>query len=89
MKKSKWVRLVVRLTKALYGHPDSGTFWEDRCDKGSSKVGFKPVGPTWPSCYFHKKLDRLLVIYVDDLKLAGPKKNLKHVRELLRKGACH
>ena len=49
MKKSKWVRPVVRLTKALYGHPDSGTFWEDHCDKESRKVGFKPIGPTWPS----------------------------------------
>ena len=86
MNKSKWVRPVVRLTKALYGHPDRGTFWEDHCDKESRTVGFKPIGPTWPSCYFHQKLDIALVIHVVDFKLAGPRKNLKLGWEFLRKG---
>ena len=86
MKNSKWVRPVVRLTKALYGHLDRGTFWEDHCDKESRKVGFEPIGPTWPSCYFHQKLDVSLVVYVDNFKFAGPKNNLKLGWELLRKG---
>ena len=34
-------------------------------------------GENWPSVSFHKKLQLLLVIYVDDLKMAGPSKNLK------------
>ena len=34
--------------------------------------------------YFHKKLQLLLVIYVDDLKLAGPEENLTKGWEMLR-----
>ena len=34
--------------------------------------------------YFHKKLKLLLVIYVDDLKLAGPEENLTKGWEMLR-----
>ena len=34
--------------------------------------------------YFHQKLHLLLVIYVDDLKLAGPDENLKKGWEMLR-----
>ena len=38
----------------------------------------------WPSVYFRKKLKLLLVIYVDDLKMAGPTQNLKEGWSLLR-----
>ena len=86
MKKSGFARPVVRLKKALYGHPDSGTFWEDHCDKNARKVGFKPISENWNSCYFHKELKLFLMIYVDDFKLAGPKQNLKQGWMLLRKG---
>ena len=68
----KFRRPVVRLDKALYGHPDSGTMWEQHCDKKVQEIGFKPIGEEWPSVYFHDELKLLLVIYVDDLKLAGP-----------------
>ena len=67
---------VVRLDKALYGHPDSGTMWEQHCDQKVQEIGFKPIGEEWPSMYFHDELKLLLVIYVDDLKLAGPSENL-------------
>ena len=40
----------------------------------------------WPSVYFHPKLQLLLVIYVDDFKLAGPKQNLVTGCVLLREG---
>ncbi len=40
--------------------------------------------PDWPSTFFHSKLKLLLVIYVDDLKLAGPKQNLKAGWDLIR-----
>ena len=56
------------LVKALYGHPDAGTMWEQHV----RQVGFMPVGEEWPSMYFHQGLQLLLVIYVDDLKLFGP-----------------
>ena len=48
---SKFRKPVVRLRKALYGHPDSGTYWEKHCDAHVKKVGFSPVSEEWPSCY--------------------------------------
>ena len=63
---------MVRLRKALYGHPDAGTTWEQYCDKQVHQLGFKPSGEEWPSVYFHEAMKLLLVVYVDDLKLAGP-----------------
>ena len=45
---------VVRLEKALYGHPDSGTAWEKHCDQIlRDKLEFVPV-PNWDSVYYHK-----------------------------------
>ena len=70
-------RPVVRLRKALYGHPDSGTMWEQHCDKAVKEVGFVAVGPEWPSTYYHKEMKLLLVVYVDDLKMAGPESSMK------------
>ena len=79
----------MRLVKALYGHPDAGTMWEQHCDKHVREVGFMPVGDEWPSMYFEKELKLLLVIYVDDLKLAGPAQNLTKGWEMLRSKATH
>ena len=42
-----------RLKKALYGHPDSGTMWEDHCHKQLLSVGFTPLPESWQSCYYH------------------------------------
>ena len=78
-------RPVCRLKKALYGHPDAGTYWEEKVDAHCKRVGFEPIGPEWPSCYFHQRLKLFLVIYVDDFKLAGPTANLKEGWALLRK----
>ena len=76
----KFRRPVVRLVKALYGHPDSGTMWEQHCYRKVKELDFIPG----PSMYFHKGLQLLLMIYVDDLKLAGPKQNLTKGWEMLR-----
>ena len=81
---SKYRRPVVRLKKALYCHPDSGTMWEQHCDKAVKSVGFVAVGPEWPSTYYHKEMDLLLVVYVDDLKMAGPQTNIKKGWDMLR-----
>ena len=82
---NKFRRPCVRMVKALYGHPDAGTFWEEHCHKGVTAVGFEPVGAAWPSVYVHKELNLLLVVYVDDFKMAGPKQNLAKGWTLLRK----
>ena len=80
----KYHRPVCRLVKALYGHPDAGTMWEQHCHTAVQKVGFKPIGEEWPSLYFHPDLKLLLVIYVDDLKMAGPTNNLPQGWKMLR-----
>ena len=85
--KERWnqfKRPVVRLVKALHGHPDAGTFWEQRCDESVRAMGFEPVCEQWPSVYTHHELQLVLVVYVDDFKLAGPKNNLNKGWELLR-----
>jgi hypothetical protein len=76
----------VRLKKALYGHPDSGSFWEKHCDEHVRSVGFLPIGPERPSTYFHAKLGFYMVLYVDDFKLAEPTATLKTGWNLLRQG---
>ena len=78
---------VVPLLRALYGHPDSGTMWEQHCDKHVKSVGFKSVGGEWRSCYFHPALRLYVVVYVDDFKMAGPKDNIDKGWLLLRKGS--
>ena len=80
----KYRRPVVPLRKALYGHPDAGTFWEQHCDESVRAVGFEPIGEEWPSVYIHEKLRLVLVVYVDDFKMAGPQKNLAQGWSMLR-----
>ena len=58
--------------------------WEQHCDRKVRELDFLPVGEEWPSMNFHKKLQLLSVIYVDDLKLAGPEENLAKGWEMLR-----
>ena len=77
-KSAKYDKPVVVLKKALYGHPDAGTYWEMHLNARLRKVGFVPI-PSWPSCFWHKKLRLYLSVYVDDFKLAGP--SLKAVEE--------
>ena len=72
------------MRKALYGHPDAGTFWEQHCDESVRAVGFEPIGEEWPSVYIHEKLQLVLVVYVDDFKMAGPQKNLAQGWSMLR-----
>ena len=68
---------VCPLRLALYGHPDSGGIWEKHCTKQLKSAGWVPVLPDiWQSIFYHPELDLLLVVYVDDFKMAGPKDNL-------------
>ena len=73
---------VCPLRLALYGHPDAGGFWEKHCEKAVTAVGFDFL-PDWPSVFFHKELRLVLVIYVDDFKLAGPKISMERGWKLL------
>jgi hypothetical protein len=75
---------VCPLVLALYGHPDSGGYWERHCEKQLSSVGFEPV-EEWRSCFWHPKLSLFLVVYVDDFKLSGPIPNLARGWQLIRR----
>ena len=74
----KYVDPVVRLVLALYGHPDAGGFWEQHCERALKSVGYIQV-PEWKSVFMHPKLGVMLVVYVDDFKMAGPRRiSVKH-----------
>ena len=62
---------VLLLFLALYGYPDSPSYWEMDCDKKVVRTR-------------HPELRLLLSIYVDDFKMAGPKENLAKGWALLR-----
>ena len=81
-----FIRPVCRLCKALYGHPDYGSYWEDHCDKHVRSEGVEPIGEHWPSCDFHPALKLYLIIYVDDLKMSGPARHLSKGWSKLRNG---
>ena len=54
---------------ALYGHPDAGGFWEQRCEDVVTKCGW--VRTSWASLYVHTKTRSLLIICVDDFRMAA------------------
>ena len=63
---------VVKMLKALYGHPNAGGYWERHCTQQLKSVGWVPVGPNWPSMFYHPARACTLMVYVDDFKMAGP-----------------
>ena len=81
---SQFTCFVVIMTAALYGHPDSVSFWQDHCHERVGKVNCHGLGSEWPSVFYHAELRLLLTVYVDDFKLAGPEENLEKGWALLR-----
>lgn len=45
---------VIPLMRALYGHPDAGTIWEQHCDAVIVKRNGVELVGIGPSCYYHK-----------------------------------
>ena len=69
---------MVPLVLALYGHPDSGGIWENHLNSRISKEGWKQILPdVWQSIFYHSELSCMLIVYVDDFKLAGPTENME------------
>ena len=60
-----------RLVRALYGHPEAGGHWERHLTLIVKALGGRPVNGH-PSCFWFPDSKLLLIIYVDDLLLAGP-----------------
>ena len=88
----KLVDPVCLLKLALYGHPQSGGFWEEKAEGDLHLEGFEDV-PEWKSCFWHPELKVFLVLYVDDFKLSGPSKNMKaawtKIRRRIKTGEPH
>ena len=49
------------------------------------KIGFVAIDE-WRSCFRHPKLDLLLIVYVDDFKMASPVKNMGHGWKSIHQG---
>ena len=62
---------VVKLVKALYGHPDSGGLWERHLKAALIKCGFTEISEH-KSSFWHPQHKCLLTAYVDDILLSGP-----------------
>ena len=69
--KQQFVKPVVLLIKALYGHPDAGGLWEQHLKVIIKNLGGHEV-PEFPGNFFFPDTKLLLSTYVDDLTLAGP-----------------
>ncbi len=84
----KLKRPVVQMLINLYGHPKAGDHWWYHLEDKVLLDGWERIGEGWISVYFHPKWKCVLVVYVDDLKISGPKAILptvwgslgKHVR---------
>jgi len=68
---SKFSQPVCLLIKALYGHPESGSHWENHLTKVVRKLGGVTV-PEHPSSFWFEDAKLLLTVYVDDFLLSGP-----------------
>ena len=68
---------MVPLVLALYGRPDSGGIWENHLNGRVGKEGWKQILPDiWQNIFYHAEYNSMLVVYVDDFKLAGPTENM-------------
>ena len=72
------------LRYSLYGHPDAGTFWEDKSHAKILSSGFERTG--LDSLFWNKGLRCLLMVYVDDFRMSGPKENLSKAWQAIRTG---
>ena len=69
--RDKFVRPVVLLLRALYGHPEAGGLWEKHLKQVLRQLGGEEV-PEYPGNFWFPETKLLLSTYVDDLTLSGP-----------------
>eukprot|EP00435_Cladocopium_sp_Y103_P068276 s2538_g31.t1 len=69
--KHKFVKPVVLLVKALYGHPEAGGLWEKHLKSIIHKLGGVET-PEYPGDFYFADSRLLLSTYVDDPTLSGP-----------------
>ena len=73
---------VVPLERNLYGHPLAGLLWKRQFEKVLLKYGWEKV-PNWECLFVHRQQGLFLSVYVDDIKLAGKKQDIKPMWEAL------
>ncbi len=56
---------------ALYGQADAGGFREEHCEAQLVSIGYERIAEEWPGVYWHEETKALLIVYVDDFKLAA------------------
>ena len=70
-------------------HPEAGPIWEEYFEEIIFYLGFQSI-PDHRSCYWHPHHRVLMVVYVDDIKIAGPPNGReqvwKHLRAKVRTG---
>ena len=76
---------VVPLILALYGHADAGGFREEHCEEQIVSIGFKCIAEEWPGVFWHAENKSLMIVYVDDFKLAARVKELDALWSALRR----
>ena len=69
----KYKNPVVLLILALYGHPDAGAYWEQRCESVMASKGWSKT--CWKSMFWHKATMSLMIIYVDDFRMVATPKH--------------
>ena len=75
---------VVPLERNLYGHLSAGPLWEMPFEKILLKYGWEKVSNK--ECLFvHRQKGLFLSLYVDDIKLAGQKRDMDPMWKVLKK----
>ena len=80
----KYWQPMVPMLLALYCHLDSGGIWENHLNSRVVKQGWKQILHIWHSIFHHQELNCLLVVYVDDFKMAGPSANMEKARASIK-----
>jgi hypothetical protein len=75
---------VVQLARALYGHPESGALWEQHLASILREQGWSPID-AWPGVWRHDETGAVIVVYVDDLLMAGRSADTKRLWATIEK----
>ena len=73
------------LSLPRYGRPDSEE-WENHLNPRIGKEGWKQILPdVWQSIFYHAEYNCMLVVHVDDFKLACPTENMEKAWASIRR----
>ena len=67
-------------------HKNSGAFWQKFCNEQCLKAGFRAISDNWPCAYWNEENQQFLIVYVDDMKLAGPSELMEEAWRKLGEG---